>query len=178
MQKIFLITGPGGSGKTTIAQLLVRQGNFLWLDGDDEDTEFFPKGGQWLPENAALLKKAHEKILRKSKELLSQRKNVVVDYIIFGQYEEFFEMFQREFGKSLEIRILFPRLEECVKRDAKRACWTTGSERIVAVSSEFLALKEKLGSEVFLDTSEQTPEETVKKYFQYKSEEREGYRSN
>jgi len=59
------------------------------LDGDREDTEFFPDGNQWLPENSHLLGKAHEKILRKTRELVDKGKSVVIDYIIFGRYLEF-----------------------------------------------------------------------------------------
>ncbi len=165
MLKVLILTGPGGAGKSTIAQLLVEQCGFVLLDGDSEDTEFFPDGDQWLPENTEKLRLAHEKILQKVKSLSSQGKNVVVDYIIFGRYTEFIESFQKEFGNKLEIKVLMPSQDELIKRDAERECWTTGPDRIAAVYAELLPLKEKIGKGHFIDTSNQTPEETFQMYF-------------
>jgi len=157
--------GPGGAGKSTIAQFLVEKSGYALLDGDREDTEFFPDGDQWLPESKERLKLAHLKILRKAIELSSQGKSVVVDYIIFGQYEEFLRLFKAAFASSLEIKVLMPSQNELNKRDAERKCWTTGPERIASVYNELLLLKNVIGANHFLDTSGQTPDETFRMYF-------------
>jgi len=161
MPKVLLITGPGGSGKTTVSEMLSQRSGFEYLDGDNVDTEFFPDGDQWLPENAEKLKMAHKKILMKTRELVDQGKSAVVDYIIFGRYPEFVESFKKEFGGDFQIKVLFPSRDELVKRDRNRECWTTGIDRIDAVHKEFDSLKDEIGNEHFLDTTGQIPEETV-----------------
>lgn len=167
MKKVLILSGPGGTGKTTIAKLLSKRFGFFRLDGDREDSEFFPNGKQWLSKNSKKLQKAHNKILQRTKELVQRDKIVIVDYIIFGDYLNFFEKFKKTFGKHLEIRILFPDVEECVKRDLRRRCWTTGRKRIEAVYSDFKKIKNKIGVDKFIDTSGQTPAETVEKYFKF-----------
>jgi len=164
-KKVLILSGPGSSGKTTIAELLVKRCNFVLLDGDREDTEFFPNGEQWLPDNSEKLSQAHNKILKKTKKLFKQGNSVAVDYIIFGQYLHFFEKFRNQFGDDLEIKILFPSEEELIKRDKNRKCWTTGSERITAVYNEFEKNKNKLGEENYIDSSDETVEMTFEKYF-------------
>jgi adenylate kinase family enzyme len=169
-KKVLILTGPGGSGKTAIADLLVERCGFVKVDGDDLDTEFFPNGGQWFPENSEKLRKAHEKIFVEVKNLFNNgENNVVLDYIIFGNYLEFFEKFKKEFGNNLEIKVLFPSKEEMVKRDKERECWTTGIERISSVSAEFEAIKDVIGKNNFINTTGQTADTTFEKYFNYYS---------
>jgi hypothetical protein len=93
--------------------------------------------------------------------LIDKGNNVVIDYIIFGQYEGFIKSFRNEFGDNFSVKVLFPSFEKMAKRDAERKCWTTGKERIETVHSEFEALKDIIGEENYLDTSEQSPEDTV-----------------
>ncbi|MCX6779457.1 MAG: AAA family ATPase [Candidatus Magasanikbacteria bacterium] len=165
-KKVLILTGPGGSGKTTIADLLVERCGFTKIDGDRLDTEFFPNGGQWFPENLDKLKLAHKKIFDETKkEFINSGKNTVLDYIIFGDYSVFLEMFKREFGNNLEIKVLFPTQEETVKRDKERECWTAGVERISEVRAEFEKVRGLIDNDSFIDTTNQTPVETVKKYF-------------
>src|SRR3989344_9498744 len=169
-KKVLILTGPGGSGKTTIADLLIERCGFIKIDGDDLDTEFFPNGGQWFPENSEKLKQAQEKILTEVKKIFNNSENnVVLDYIILGNYLEFFEMFKKEFGNKLEIKVLFPTKAEMVKRDKERECWTTGINRISAVCAELEAIKNAVGKENFIDTTGQTPAYTFEKYFNHYS---------
>jgi len=165
--KVLILTGPGGSGKTTIANLLEKRYGFIRLDADREDTEFFPNGKQWLPENSKNLVRAHDKILQKTKKLFSTSHNIVVDYIIFGDYLNFFEKFKKEFGNNLEIKVLFPSQDQIIYRDSNRKPWVTGTERIRVVYEEMGAIKDKIGADKYLDTSGQTPEETLEKFFHY-----------
>jgi len=162
MKQVIIVTGPGGAGKTTIAEMMEMENGYTLLDGDHEDTKFFQNGGQWLPENTENLRKAHRKILGKTKEMVDQGNKVVVDYIIFGLYRDFFEMFQEAFGDDLQIIVLFPSIEESVVRDKERECWTTGEERIQAVRGEFEEIKDILGKDKYIDTTGQTPEQTFR----------------
>jgi len=163
MKKIIIITGPGGAGKTTIAEMIAEKYNYALLDGDNEDTEFFPNGNQWLPENIDNLKKAHDKILKKTKKLVDSGKKVVVDYIIFGNYLNFFNKLKNEFGNDLQIIVLFPKPEDIIIRDKGRECWTTGEDRIKAVYSEFDKIKVRLGRDKYIDTTGLSVEETLDK---------------
>lgn len=161
MTSVLILTGPGGAGKSTIGQLLEEKYGFAYLDADREDTEFFPEGGQWLPENRELLAKAHEKILQKTKEIALQGKNVAVDYIIFGQYLRFIDLFKQEFGPNLYVKVLMPSRDALIKRDTERKCWTTGTERIDAVTKEFMEIQDAIGRENFIDSTKESPVETA-----------------
>lgn len=165
MKKVIILTGAGGSGKTTIAKLIEKECGYILLDGDNADTEYFPNGNQWLPENSDKLCQAHDKILRNTKKLVQAGKKVVIDYIIFGQYLDFFDKFVTVFGDNLQIAVLFPKRSEIVIRDKKRKCWTTGEERIKTVYHEFDKIRDEIGEDKYIDTSGQTPEETFRKYF-------------
>jgi len=165
--KVLILTGPGGSGKSTIAKLLSNKYGYVLIDGDQFDTEFFPDGGQWFPENKENLERAHNKIFAETKKEFNSGKNVVIDYIIFGEHLSFFDKFKKEFGNNLEIRVLFPREEKTVLRDKNRHCWTTGTERIRIVREEFIKIKKDIGEENFIDISDQTPEETLEQFFKF-----------
>lgn len=164
--KVLILTGPGGSGKTTIADMLVERGGFIKVNGDNLDTEFFPNGGQWLPENSEKLRQAHDKIFTEVKKLFNDGKNnVVLDYIIFGNYLEFFEKFKKEFGNNLKIKVLLSTKDEIIRRDKERECWTTGAERIKTVYAELEAIKNVVGEDNFVDTTGKNSDETFEKYF-------------
>ncbi|MEI6237011.1 MAG: NUDIX domain-containing protein [Candidatus Saccharibacteria bacterium] len=164
--KVLILTGPGGSGKSTIAELLNDKYGYTLIDGDQLDTEFFPDGGQWLPENKLRLANAHDKILTATKKDYLLGKNIVLDYIIFGDYLNFFDKFKKEFGSNLEVRVLLPGEKETILRDKDRQCWTTGVKRIKTVREEFISLKNGIGEENFIDTSDQTPQETAENIFE------------
>ncbi|PIY96104.1 MAG: hypothetical protein COY66_05110 [Candidatus Kerfeldbacteria bacterium CG_4_10_14_0_8_um_filter_42_10] len=167
-KKVLILTGPGSSGKTAIADLLVKRCDFVKIDGDNLDTEFFPRGGQWFPENFEKLKRAHQKIFKEVRKTFNNgENNVVLDYIIFGNYLEFFQMFKKEFGDKLEIKVLFPTKEEMIKRDKERECWTTGIDRISAVSAELEAIKDVIGRDNFIDTTGQTLNDTFERHFSH-----------
>ena len=99
----------------------------------------------------------------KTKEIFQAGKNVVIDYIIFGDYERFIEIFRQTFGNNFDIVVLFPSQEEIMKRDKDRECWTTGPDRIAAVYREFEEVKDVIGAEHFLNTSSHIPKETAAK---------------
>ena len=163
--KVLILTGTAGSGKTTIAEFLVKNRDFVLLDGDNEDTEFFPNGNQWLPENYQKLSQARDKILKKTKDIFASGKSVVVDYIIFNQFSEFIDKFKKEFKDNLEIKVLFPNKNIMIKRDEERKCWTAGEKDINEIYDKLEAMKSEIGVDNYIDTSDETPKQTIEKHF-------------
>ncbi|MCD4704523.1 AAA family ATPase [bacterium] len=163
--QVLILTGPAGSGKTTIAELLVKNKDFVLLDGDYEDTEFFPNGNQWLPENYQKLCQAHDKILKKVKDIFESGKSVVVDYIIFNQFSEFIDKFKKEFKDNLKIKVLFPDKNVMIERDQERKCWTAGEDAINNIYNKLEVIKSEIGADNYIDTSDEAPEKTIEKHF-------------
>ncbi|HEY8021733.1 MAG TPA: hypothetical protein VIH93_11560, partial [Thermoanaerobaculia bacterium] len=90
------------------------------------------------------------------------RSHVVIDATVheappeaFHEYRAFFE----SNGIDWEIRVVHPRLEVAVARDAQRKAWTVGAERVAILRAKFTGMT--FASEWFLDTSDDTPERTV-----------------
>jgi adenylate kinase family enzyme len=165
MQKVLILTGPAGAGKTTISEFLEKRCGYTNVDGDEADAELFPEGKHYKPENAERLRLAHGKIFRMAKESFDSGRSVVVHYVIFGFYLEFIERFRQAFGECLEIKVLMPSTEEMIRRDLEREVWTAGERRIREVRAELEALKEEIGPENFIDSTGETPEQTFEKYF-------------
>lgn len=165
MKQVTLLLGPSGSGKSTIAQLLVEQKGYQLIDGDQLDTEFFPKGGQWDKNNSDNLQKAHTKILEHTASTLLNTDKVVIDYIVFDDILEFVSKAKEKFGDSFQVKILFPAESENLKRDTERTNWHSGLEKIQIMRGRLESLKGNLDNTSFIDTTGLTPQETVDKYF-------------
>lgn len=158
--KILLLTGPAAAGKTTIAKLLAEQFGFLYLDCDKIDSQFLPEGLHYLLENSPKLKSAHQAILATINKNKTQNKPIVLDYIIFGHYKEFIHGLTTSYPNTV-IAVLFPTKEEMIKRDIERDCWTAGEKRIREVYADFERLEGFIGEKNYLDTTNQTPEQTI-----------------
>ena len=164
--KVLLISGVCGSGKTTISKMVEEKLGFARIDGDEIGEKILPKidGCIWKEKNQYHLKKIHEKVIASTKDLLQKGKSVVIDYVLDKKEE--IEMYKKEFGENLEIKILTPRLEVTIKRDQNRECWSVEETRILQLSKIFENLKHNFGKKNFIDNSDETPEETFKKHFQ------------
>jgi hypothetical protein len=111
--------------------------------------------------------KAHDEVLAETQRIFNDgENNVVVDYIVFGDYINFINKFKNAFGDKLVIKILMPEEKELVKRDKERECWTAGPEHIQRVINELNSIKAVVGEENYINTTFQTPEETFQKYFE------------
>jgi len=168
MNKVLLLSGTCGSGKTTISKLIAEQENWERICEDDIWLKLFGKdrGNPRLPGGERKRAKVHEIVFDKIHEYGEHEKNVVIDLTVheappdaFLEYKEFFEAN----GIPFEIRILHPRLEVAVSRDSRRRCWNVGAERVKQLRAKYTV--EIFGEENFIDNSDESPEETFEKHF-------------
>lgn len=159
---ILIVTGPCGSGKTTITNLITQSGKFVHISGDDIKNELFPKIEKinYYPE---ALERVYIEIFQRAKKHFELGENVVIDYIILGQKR--IEEYRKTFSKHLVIKVLFSRREIIIKRDQTRKCWTAGENCVSDLYERFNKLQDYIGIENYIDNSEETPEETYLKHF-------------
>ena len=78
---ILIVTGPCGSGKTTITNLITQSGKFIHISGDDIKNELFPEIEK-INYHPEALEKVYIDIFQRAKMHFELGENVVIDYII------------------------------------------------------------------------------------------------
>ena len=159
-QKVLLITGTAGAGKTAIGQLIENKSEYVFIDGDaiQKKVNYFAKHDptytvdyQAETINAMLI-------------TLALGYDVVVGYII---NREILTMYKNELSKYNIVpvfRVLVPKRKVCLERDIIRECWTAGAEWVDKWYDEMRSYL-TTNNLLCIDTSNETLEETFNKHF-------------
>ena len=164
MPRVVLLTGTCGSGKTTIATLLAEQAGWTRISEDDIWHNCFGKnrGKFQSDEHRYKRQQVHDMVFGQLLTALRSGRNVVIEATVHESppeaYQEYWRMFEAQ-AIEWTIRVLHPRLEVAVARDANRSSWTVGAEGVGELRAKFTG--EVLGPECFVDNSDETPEQTL-----------------
>jgi cytidylate kinase len=157
MSKVIVITGHCGAGKTTICKLFSKKINAFHLQGDNVKEELFPSLVD-ITKHPNKLVRVEKEILSRAKESHSKNIDIIVDYIVLGNY---ITEYKNAFGEDLVFKVLLPSVDVVVRRDNNRDCWIAGKEHINDQCFKFNRDEELVGRENYIDSSTITPEETV-----------------
>lgn len=159
---ILILTGPTGVGKTTLCKMVADRFNYTYVSGDEIKEKLFPgvEDITVYPEKLADVKK---ELLKRAKEIFDNGNSVVIDYVILG--EEYIKKIKELFDGHLVFKVLLPTLESIQARDKERECWTAGEESVKDLYEKYLKLKPLIGKENYIDTTDETPEETFNNHF-------------
>jgi predicted kinase len=164
--KVLLLTGPAGSGKTTVAKLLAASPGWWRISEDDIWHRLFGKdrGAFGSPEHRQKRARVHEVIFDLVLAALRNDQRVVIDATVheappeaYAEYSDFFAWQRIEW----QLRVLYPRLEVAVARDAARDGWHLGAERIGSLHAKFTG--STFSSSAFVDNSDEPPERTAER---------------
>lgn len=162
--QVLLLTGTCGSGKSTVASLLATRG-WVRVSEDEIWPRLFGKnrGAFGSDEHRAKRRRVHDVVFELIGEALATGQRVVVDATVheappeaYKEYSEFF----RDHTIAWRLQVLHPTLEVSVARDAARGSGSLGPSRVAQLYEKFTHLI--FAPESFIDTSAQTPDETVR----------------
>ena len=164
MGRVLFLTGTCGSGKSTVAGQLAQRAGWERISEDELWHAHFGKnrGAFGSEEHRRRRREIQAAVLESIVENLSSGKSVVIDATIHESPPEAFLEY-RGLLDTLKIhwavRVLHPRLEVAIARDANRNCWRVGAERVADLRSKFTGAVFPVGW--FLDTSSESPVETA-----------------
>jgi predicted kinase len=164
MPGVLLLTGTCGSGKTTVSRLLGARPGWTRIAEDDLWPRLFgrERGAFGSEEHWRKRAAVHALVFSAVSAAIRAGRNAVIDATVheappeaFREYRTFFD----GLGVPWAIRVLHPRLEVAVARDAARAGWHAGAGRVADLRAKFTA--EVFPLDWFVDTSGETPAQTV-----------------
>lgn len=130
--KLIMLKGLPASGKSTYAKKLVDDG---WVRINKDDLREMLNNGKWSSKNEKLILHARNVLITNAFNL---GKNVVVDDTNFAPHHEATLKFITErMGAEFSIKFIDTPVEECIKRDLKRAN-SVGSEVILDMYNTYL----------------------------------------
>lgn len=159
MNKLYILTGPAGVGKSTISKIIAKKlEKSVLIEGDDVYNFFV--GGRISPwkENAPL-DLFWDNCIYLMNSYLENGYDVVFNYIIKpNQLKRLQEKFS---NYEIIFKVLLTDEETIVKRDEERALDCQMGERLLVLLKEFIDCN--YDKEYIIDTSKLTIEETVNK---------------
>jgi len=162
---VIIIAGPTGVGKTTLSKMLSRYYDCGYLSEDEIAKEIFPDEYKNIEDYPDKVKIIARELFQRAKEIFNSGKCVVMDRINFEK--EFIEEIRKTFDSDLILKVLWPPLETTIERDRIREGWTSGENAIKLFYKKYEELKPDIGEENYIDTSNQTPEETLERFIVY-----------
>lgn len=164
MAYVLLLTGTCGSGKTTIAGLVGARPGWTRFAEDDVWPRLFARarGPFGSDEHRRKRSAVHAVVFSGVAGAVRRGYSAVIDATVHESPPEAFleyRAFSETLGVSWLVRVLHPRLEIAIARDAARAGWRAGPLRVAALRAKFT--QATFPGEWFVDTSDQLPAETA-----------------
>lgn len=163
---VLILTGTCGSGKTTVSELLASRVEWVRASEDDTWLKLFGKvrGPFGSEEHRQKRRKVHAVVVEVCLAALAAGQNVVIDATVHEAppeaYHEYREIFAAH-GIAWQLRVLHPRLEIAVARDAGRSTGALGAARVTDLHAKFTGAV--FDAACFVDSSDETPERTVQR---------------
>ncbi len=162
--KVIILTGPCGVGKTTISRLCLKRIDALYISGDAIAKKLFPEVS-YITKHPKKLKLVKDEIFELSRRFFYDHKqSILIDYVILGA--DYISKFQETFKSNLIIKVLLPEKEVIYQRDRERDCWESGRAMIDLLYDKYVALRDTIGAENYIDNGKETVKETVDKLMQ------------
>jgi len=158
--KIVILTGPPGSGKTTINEILAKKVKKSVVVSSDTLRDFVKNG--YADRNHKDWKKqlnlGAENTILLAKNFYKSGFNVFMDDVLIE--ERFYHYFGTLKNYDLKIFLLLPNKETVAKRDLERGKYAL-KERALYLYDKFIEFLKKEKRFDVIDSSQQTPEETA-----------------
>lgn len=134
--KLLMLKGLPGSGKSTHAKELARNG---YVRVNKDDLRAMLNDGKWSKQNEKFVLLVRDAIIVHA---LEQGKSVVVDDTNFApKHRETFSALAKSYGATFETKFFDVDVEECIKRDLKRAN-SVGEKVIRQMHEQFIEVRE------------------------------------
>ena len=166
--RVLLLTGTCGSGKSTIAALIGARPGWVHVSEDDVWARRFDKsrGAFGTAEHREKRRLVHEIVFESLRTALAADLTVALDVTVHESppeaYRKYLEFFERH-RMAWALRVLHPNLEVAIARDAARERGRMGRAHVASLHAKFTG--QVFPAEWFLDTSMETPEESVRRLF-------------
>lgn len=157
------MSGTCGSGKSTVAQVLVEKYGWTRLSEDEVWRNRFHQN------RGAIGSEEHQRKRRQvRKEIVDHALRIVrvsgvaIDATVHEASPESLKEYEGLFataGIAWEIRVLHPRLDVAIQRDATRSGWRAGAAGVEELWRKFSG--QLLAAHTFIDTSDDEPRESA-----------------
>lgn len=165
-RRLLILTGTCGSGKSTVAQLLAEKHGWTRVSEDDHWQARYHKnrGPLGSEEHRQKRLEIRREVVSRVYSAVSEGRSVVVDAICHEGIPDAWSDYRDLLGcvgVESVVRVLHPRLEVAVQRDATRPGWSAGAAGVEELWSKFTG--DLFGPEALLDTSDDLPDESVQR---------------